>query len=42
MKKLFAASFEQSLNLLDDSFVTFMNKDVNRLPDPQRRKKDIC
>ncbi|EOH54287.1 hypothetical protein UA3_02306 [Enterococcus faecium EnGen0263] len=39
MKKLFAASFEQSLNLLDDPFVTFMNKDVNRLPDPQGGRK---
>ena len=39
MKKLFNATFEQSLNLLDDPFIIFMNKDVNRLPDPEGGRK---
>lgn len=42
MEKLFTASFEQSLNLLDDPFVIFMNKDVNKLPDPQGGRKILA
>ncbi|MDA9460797.1 hypothetical protein B835_679 [Enterococcus mundtii 3F] len=42
MKQLFNATFEESLNLSDDTFVTFMNKDVNRLPDPTGGKKVVA
>jgi len=42
MKHLFNATFEESLNLSDDTFVTFMNKDVNRLPDPTGGKKVVA
>lgn len=42
MKQLFNATFEESLNLSDDIFVTFMNKDVNRLPDPTGGKKVVA
>ncbi|WP_301358022.1 hypothetical protein [Enterococcus spodopteracolus] len=42
MKQLFKATFEESLNLSDDTFVTFMNKDVNQLPDPTGGKKVVA
>ncbi|MFG5464426.1 hypothetical protein ACFJZL_01350 [Enterococcus faecalis] len=42
MKKLFNASFEQSLNLGDDTFVIFMNKDINKLPDPKGSRKVVA
>ena len=42
MKQLFNATFEESLNLSDDAFVTFMNKDVNQLPDPTGGKKVVA
>lgn len=42
MKQLFNATFEESLNLSDDTFVAFMNKDVNRLPDPTGGKKVVA
>ena len=42
MKQLFNATFEESLNLSDDVFVTFMNKDVNQLPDPTGGKKVVA
>ena len=42
MKQLFNATFEKSLNLSGDTFVTFMNKDVNRLPDPTGGKKVVA
>ncbi|WP_206853100.1 hypothetical protein [Candidatus Enterococcus mangumiae] len=42
MEKLFNATFEESLNLSDDTFVTFMNKDVNQLPDPTGGKKVVA
>ncbi|MBO1086230.1 MULTISPECIES: hypothetical protein [Enterococcus] len=42
MKQLFNATFEESLNLCDDTFVTFMNKDVNQLPDPTGGKKVVA
>ncbi|MGY3746779.1 hypothetical protein ACWN8P_05930 [Vagococcus salmoninarum] len=39
LPRLMSADFESSLNLLDDNFVQYMNKDVNSLPDPAGRKK---
>lgn len=39
LSKLMTADFEKSLNLLDDNFVQYMNKDVNRLPDPVGKQK---
>ncbi|MGX7201243.1 hypothetical protein BCR22_02595 [Enterococcus plantarum] len=39
LPKLMTADFEKSLNLLDDNFVQYMNKDVNRLPDPVGKQK---
>lgn len=42
MKQLFKATFGESLNLSDDTFVTFMNKDVNQLPDPTGGKKVVA
>lgn len=39
LPKIMTADFEKSLNLLDDHFVQYMNKDVNYLPDPVGKQK---